>query len=453
MAHGQDLISHTMTSVYGMQPGLEDWFAAFETHQPLRTLFWYACLESRDGSPNPERLKKFWERAHQIAQAPEHIKLHQVRKDFSIRSKPIDVETTTVIDTLALYKPWTSEPIDRVPEFTGKQKRWTDALKDIAMEKEISVPRTISIRQKFMAAAIKVNPKAISHCHPKLADNPNFMMKAYKLSDKTAFLQALSPRLKTDKKFLTSLLDEYGYNEEFYTGLPTSVLQDYDMAAEILAIWPSFYEHLPNDMQISKDFANYLITNGRMTARALSHSCDVIKADQKLWRDAIRVEPLLLKFCQNGIEKDHHYILDVAQTKPEVLAHAKYFCRDKDFIIEAAKISSDIGPAIHGELLKDRKFLKELLMIDMDFRNYIDWDIREDPSFWEDVIRFPNCDYLDIHQGVRLREDFMRKALKIHPEWVNEELFAMDFDSKFLTEMYSKYPPKQPPPKKRFMCV
>lgn len=120
-----ELLEKTVTSVYALATGLENWVMAFLVHQPLRNMFWLACRDRAhpDDMPDMDKMAAFWDKCAAVSQAPDVNIIHTHTGDHA--------------NPMTLYKPWTGQKSDRTTKFVDKDliSQWDKFTKVTGMDK------------------------------------------------------------------------------------------------------------------------------------------------------------------------------------------------------------------------------------------------------------------------------------------------------------------------------
>ena len=111
-----DVISRTLLETFNTAANAEYWQRAFETHQPLRQMFWEAFKDVKDlrYRPNPESLDAFWDKCAQITNRPEYVVMPVWRLHVNAKGGKTYTRKEIHIPNLVLYRQWTDKKQDRI---------------------------------------------------------------------------------------------------------------------------------------------------------------------------------------------------------------------------------------------------------------------------------------------------------------------------------------------------
>lgn len=110
-----DIMDYTLHEIFKEAQHAKLWQQAFQTHQPLRNLFWnaFANAEGPDDMPDEDMLAEFWQKCADVTNKPTEAFTRHWTSEVLDSGKTLYTCKHLPIPNMVLYRPWTSTPEDK----------------------------------------------------------------------------------------------------------------------------------------------------------------------------------------------------------------------------------------------------------------------------------------------------------------------------------------------------
>ena len=375
-------IQEAMTAVYDVTEALENWKAAFELHQPLRTMFWLAfkdCTSDND-MPNPHDLQRFWDRCKRIKQTPENVLVHQWGQRTSENGIKIDTYQQKLVEGMTLYTPFTGKAKDRMPKFVGKRQHWNAYINQVAENPELytTLPQEVQTSTAFATTAINVNSDIVKHLPLEMTADTEFSL--YLIKKNYADLKDLDPDIFANDTFLAGVMKhfykkihDWRHLDELESFLPADTFQRKTIIKEIIAhryfIDPALIERIGSD---------FLINNADIAMATIKKEPRVYKdLPPRLQKQDDIIEAALAdgdnyQYLPKAHRKNEDVFLKCLKISPFLLKHAPKEIRKNKNAVKAA-VCRDEREITYAapEILQDISFMAELMTSNPEILSYM----------------------------------------------------------------------------------
>lgn len=125
-----EALFNTLRTVFNAARHVKYWEKAFESHQPLRQLFWDAFnnVPPVTGVPDADKCKKFWATCAAVTNTPAAVSLPLWKMSKDANGNMSFKREVLNVPHMVLYRPWTGQSADQVIQPIAQSKGFRKAV-------------------------------------------------------------------------------------------------------------------------------------------------------------------------------------------------------------------------------------------------------------------------------------------------------------------------------------